>query len=322
MANSSEPGAASCPLCGSPPDDTCAVSTPDRAQPTDETFCVAVCSSCGGGWTLPAASADELASFYPDTYGAYRVETGFLAVVQRAGLKVLLDHALRRPPLRALSRMGAGALLDVGCGRGDLAGALVRHGWRVVGVDPSSSACAIARGRGVDARVGTLQTVSLEGGSFDAVVMTHALEHVPDVRADLGRIRRLLRPGGVLVISVPNFASWQRERFGSDWFPLELPRHRTHFTPSSLEHVLTHQGFDVDSVSTGSDNGFALLASLQYRFAGRLLFTRGPAAWAGYAFSPFNRLIDRLSGMGALLHAVARKPPADREPGSTPPRAP
>src|SRR5262245_28516462 len=322
MANSSEPGAERCRLCGSPPADMCAVSTPDRAQPTDETFCVAVCSSCGGGWTLPVASADELASFYPDTYGAYRVETGFLAVVQRAGLKVLLDHALRRPPLRTLSRMPAGTLLDVGCGRGDLAGAFVRHGWRVVGVEPSSSACTIARGRGVDARVGTLETVSLEAGSFDAVVMTHALEHVPDVRADLGRIHRLLRPGGVLVISVPNFASWQRERFGADWFPLELPRHRTHFTPSSLGYVLTHQGFEVDSVTTGSDNGFALLASLQYRLAGRLLFTRGPAAWAGYAFSPINRLIDRLRGSGALLHAVARRPVAGHDSGSTPPQVP
>lgn len=319
MSGSNDAG--TCPLCGSPPADPCMVSTPDRLRGTPDSFCVALCSDCGCGWTLPPASDDELASFYPDSYGAYRVEVGVLGRVQRAGLHVLLDHALTHPPLCWLSRMPPGTLLDVGCGRGDLAGAFVRHGWRVVGVDPSPSACELARTRGVDARVGTLETVALDTESFDGVVMTHSLEHVPDPLGELARIHRLLRPEGLFVISVPNFDSWQRERFGADWFPLELPRHRTHFTPRSLELALAREGFDVASISTGSDNGFALLATLQYKLAGHLVLTRGPAVWATYAFWPVNLAVDRLRGPGALLHAVARRPAVGRAPGSTHPPA-
>lgn len=314
--------AESCPLCGSSPADPCVVSTPDRLRGTAEVFCVALCSACGCGWTLPPASEDELASFYPDSYGAYRLEVGFLGRVQQAGLRVLLDDALRRPPLRSISRLPPGRLLDVGCGRGDLAGAFVRHGWRVVGVDLSPSACELARARGVETRVGTLGTVALEDEAFDAVVMTHSLEHVVDPRLELARIHRLLRPEGLLMISVPNFGSWQRYRFGADWFPLELPRHRTHFTTGSLGLVLEREGFELVSVFTGSDNGFALLATLQYAHAGRLVITRGPAVWASYAVWPINLLIDRLRGPGALLHAVARRPAAGRAPDSTPRPAP
>ena len=111
-----------------------------------------------------------------------------------------------------------------------------------------------------------------------------------------------------MVISVPNFGSWQRRRYGTDWFPLELPRHRTHFTATSLATALKGAGLEPVSVRSGSDNGFALLASLQYRHAGRLVVTRGPVAWAMYAFSPVNRMLDRARGHGALLHAVARRP--------------
>jgi SAM-dependent methyltransferase len=294
------------------------VSTPDRLRGTADLFCVALCSACGCGWTLPPASDDELASFYPDSYGAYQLEVGFLGRVQRTGLRVLLDYALRRPPLRSISRLPPGKLLDIGCGRGDLAGAFVRHGWRVVGVDPSASACELARTRGVSALVGTLGTVALEDGSFDGVVMTHSLEHVTDPRTELARILRLLRPGGLLVISVPNFGSWQRYRYGPDWFPLELPRHRTHFTTGSLRLALEREGFEIPFLFTGSDNGFALLATLQYAHLGRLVLTRGPAVWASYVVWPLNLLIDRLRGPGALLHVVARRPAADRAPDSTP----
>jgi hypothetical protein len=134
---------------------------------------------------------------------------------------------------------------------------------------------------------------------------------VPDPRGDLERVFRLLRPGGLLAVSVPNFGSWQRERFGSTWFPLELPRHRTHFTPRSLQLALEGVGFEVASMRPTSDAG-CLLATWQYALFGRLVLTHGLRAWTGYGLSavlsPLNRVLDRFRGQGALLHAVARRP--------------
>jgi 2-polyprenyl-3-methyl-5-hydroxy-6-metoxy-1,4-benzoquinol methylase len=274
-------------------------------------FCVAICSACGAGWTLPSASVDQIDSFYPSSYHAYTLQDGFVGRAQMAARRLILNRALTRQPLRVLAELRPGTLLDVGCGRGDLGAAFARRGWRVSGVDPSAEACAAARRQGVDARPGTLESVEFEAGSFDAVVMSHSLEHVPDPRAELARIHRLLRPGGSILISLPNFASWQRERFGSLWFHLDLPRHRTHFTPHSLAHALTTTEFELVSVKSASDSG-SLLATLQYSVAGRLLFAHGLAAWVGYGIggllSPVTRLVDHARGEGPLLHAVGRRP--------------
>jgi SAM-dependent methyltransferase len=271
---------------------------------------------CGGGWTLPEVSENELGSYYPESYHAYQPPLGLLGKLQVRARQAILSRALGRPPLRSLVQTSPGTLLDVGCGRGDLGVALIRRGWRVVGIEPSASACAVARARGVEAQPGTLATTSF-GEAFDAVVMNHSLEHVTDPRADLASVFRLLRPRGVLAISVPNFASWQRDRFGGTWFPLDLPRHRTHFTPSSLELALKEAGFEVVSLESASDSG-SLLATLQYARFGRLLLARGPAAWVGYAVSglvsPLSRAVDRALGQGPLLHAVALRPAN----GSTP----
>jgi SAM-dependent methyltransferase len=163
----------------------------------------------------------------------------------------------------------------------------------------------------VDARVGTLASANLEDESFDAVVMRHSLEHVPDPVADLERVYRVLRPGGLLVISVPNFDSWERRRFGGAWFHLDLPRHRTHFVPDSLRLALSKSGFEVQSLETSGDAG-SLLATLQYRFAGRLVSRSVPALWAQYGLgsliSPLRALLDRQRGGGPFLHAVAGRP--------------
>ena len=293
-----------CPICGSPPLETISLAGPDRFQGTPGTFSVAVCSDCGTGWTLPEVPAEELDAYYPASYG-FLQPTPFQRRIQR----ILVDRALEHRPLAALAQAPPGELLDVGCGRGDLGAAFSRRGWRVSGVEPSPEACAVARAQGVDARTGTLDTVSFDDGRFDAVVMRHSLEHVPHPLADLERVSRLLRTGGLLAVSTPNFDSWERRRFGSSWFHLDLPRHRTHFTPSSLRLALTKTGLEPVSVETAGDAA-SLLATLQYRVAGRLLSRSAPALYAqyglGFALTPARALLDRQPGGGPFLHAVAR----------------
>jgi len=300
-----------CPVCGGAAAGQPRLLSPDRLHPTPGTFSVAVCASCGAGWTLPPAATDELSSYYPDTYSAHLLEEGLLGSVQQLGQRLILNRAFARAPFGALAEVPPGAVLDVGCGRGDLGAALVRRGWHVTGIDPSEQACAVARTRGVQAEVATLESASFREEMFDAVVMSHSLEHVPAPRADLARAHRLLRPGGLLLISVPNFGSWQRELFGSKWFALDLPRHRTHFTPRSLEYALSAEGFELVSMQTTSSSA-VLVATLQYVLAGRMIFRHGPSAWAAYGFNALlslpNRTVDRLRGERALLDAVARRP--------------
>jgi hypothetical protein len=88
-----------------------------------------------------------------------------------------------------------------------------------------------------------LEEAAYPEGSFDLVVLCHVLEHLSDPKATLEEIRRLLKPGGRLAVSVPNFSSWQARLMGPAWFHLDLPRHLFHFPAHGLRRLLEQAGF-------------------------------------------------------------------------------
>jgi SAM-dependent methyltransferase len=138
---------------------------------------------------------------------------------------------------------GSGRLLDFGCGAGKFLKRMSALGWDVTGIDFSEVAVASVRDAGLKAMQGSLPHAGLAGQTFDVVTMRHALEHVPDPLAVLRAAREVLAPGGKLVIQVPNFASWEVEYFQDAAELLDLPRHLSHFTPSTLRGLLGRAGF-------------------------------------------------------------------------------
>jgi SAM-dependent methyltransferase len=298
-----------CPACGADLTGAAAFAGVDRLMGTPGTFEVRVCGRCGSGATYPPAGPAELAAFYPDTYGPYdQPLRGVLGLVSRA-IRAWQDAlALAQPPLATLRSAPPGRLVDVGCGRGDLAALFVGRGWRATGIEPSQAAVAIAAARSVDARVGTLADVPLEEDAYDAAVFQHSLEHTPDPLGDLQRVWAALRPGGRVLITVPNFSSWQRRRFRDRWFHLDLPRHRTHFSTAGLRAVLERAGLAVEQITT-STSAAGLPATVQYAIAGRCLFPGGLAQRVAIGLCaltlPPTWVLNRLGGGGDLLHAVA-----------------
>jgi SAM-dependent methyltransferase len=301
-----------CPLCGAAGTLVSLIDdAPDRLQGVPARSSVERCRACGGGVSLPRVATSELAAFYPSTYAPYVPPTGPLAAASAVMQRLLGHRAVRRPPLNALAGRPSGRALEVGAGRGDMGALLIRRGWAVTAVEPSPSACEVLAARGVDARCGTLDDVELAPQAFDVAIFNHALEHTVDPVADLTRAAAALRPGSLLLISVPNFGSWQRRRFGSRWFHLDLPRHRVHFSRAALAAVLERAGFEPVALTT-STSQVGLPASVQYALAGRCLVPGGLrlqlAALAALAAWPLARLLDALAGDGDVLHAVARRP--------------
>jgi SAM-dependent methyltransferase len=265
------------------------------------------CLACGSGTTFPPAGAEEISGYYPAAYAPYKQPRGPLA----AAMRTMQRARDRRFPFSRLQTGPPGTLLDVGCGRGDLAASWIAAGWRAFGVEPSPDAAATARQRGVETLIGTLETVALVPASFDAAVFRHSLEHVPEPCLDLERVNAALRPGGRVAIIVPNWGSWQRRAFKERWFPLELPRHRTHFSAAGLHAALQRAGF-VDVATCPGTPFITTTWSLQYLLFGRCLTKAGAALWAGYLLSApislLTRPIDALRGGGDFLHAVGTKP--------------
>jgi SAM-dependent methyltransferase len=301
-----------CAACGAPLQEHASLRGYDRLHGTPGSFEVAICRECGSGRTLPPVGEDALAAFYPEDYTAHvrppsRV-SGFLAT---ALAHWRYRRALERPPLGTLRRLPAGRLLDVGSGRGDLGTALSGKGWRVTGVEPSIRASAEARRRGLDVERGTIVDVAarLDPG-FDAVVFQHSLEHVTEPLDDLKAANELLREGGLLLLSVPNFDSWQRRRFGSAWLHLDLPRHRTHFSALGLELLVRRADFEVQGVHT-STHLDGLPMSVQYRLLGRRHLDRGMLLYASVTLSlllvPLGVALNTIFGGGDVLNLVAVK---------------
>jgi SAM-dependent methyltransferase len=147
-------------------------------------------------------------------------------------------------------------------------------------------------------------------GTFDAVLFNHSLEHVAEPLDDLLLALGLLRKGGIAIVASPNFESWQRRRFGTYWFHLDLPRHRSHFTPEGLERLLRRAGYaDVRVGTATTADGLPL--SVQYRAFGRRRFDHGAGQYAAVAATlfavPVTVALDRAAGGGDVVHAVAVK---------------
>ena len=141
---------------------------------------------------------------------------------------------------------------------------------------------------------------------FDAIVFNHSLEHVDDPAAAVAAAARLLRPGGLLAIAVPNFGSWHRRLFRSAWFQLDLPRHLQHFDRASLAGLSERAGLRPVAVGAATMRP-SPLGSLQYATFGRLRHNGRGFRLLAWALAPLLWLSDRV-GEGDCLHLVAERP--------------
>lgn len=138
----------------------------------------------------------------------------------------------------------SGRLLDYGCGNGAFAAYMASLGYESVGLEPFSLG-APTREKNLTLIRAPLADAGRELGVFDVITMWHVLEHVPDPREVLRKLLVHLAPKGTLVVSVPNFESWQSSLFGGRWFHLDPPRHLVHFDAASLRRCLSEVGMDV-----------------------------------------------------------------------------
>jgi 2-polyprenyl-3-methyl-5-hydroxy-6-metoxy-1,4-benzoquinol methylase len=206
---------------------------------------VVECGRCRLLRLEPRPTLEELRAYYPKQYWfdpdysiAGRLEEAYRRMV-------ISDHvSFVKRAIKAAG--GAGPALDVGCGGGLFLGMLRREGVEVAGLDLSPRAAAVAwSAQGVPALAGELANCPLRPATFAVVTMFHVLEHLLDPLAQLRTAHGLLRPGGRLVVQVPNAACWQFLLLGENWSGLDVPRHLVNFRPRDLENLLDAAGFEV-----------------------------------------------------------------------------
>jgi 2-polyprenyl-3-methyl-5-hydroxy-6-metoxy-1,4-benzoquinol methylase len=301
-----------CPVCGHAPPDELLFWGQDRLTGNPGRFGVARCRHCGLAFTTPRVSPEQLDSYYPRSYPSFQTRRGSFPSAGELLNQARLTVGVRRGPYRHLLRAAPGRLLDVGCGGGVLGEFFLRRGWEVCGIEPSAHGSERASERGIEVHRGTLDDAPWPPESFDAVIFNHSLEHVPDPRDAVVRAAGLLRVGGLLAVSVPNFGCWQRRAFRDRWFQLDLPRHLQHFERDTLEQLVAGAGLDLVEVRTQSMLS-GLSGTLQYALFGRFVLHGAVAIAAAYATVPLLALLD-LFGQGDCLGAVARRGPRPLQP--------
>ncbi len=245
------PERAACPLCGSIGE--FAYRAGDLFyRVTDYRADLYTCSGCDSLFQWPVPDAETISSFYPAGYWRESSGSTFLERCQALYVAAVLKLDLMTWFDR-LNLPGEAAFLDFGCGRGDWLAAIKKKGFRAKGLEVDSRAVEIARDRfGLDVRQGDAASWRPEPESLDAIGFFHLLEHLPAPQEFLQKCRVSLKPGGKLLLRVPNLASLQYRLLRGRWKGLEMPRHLVMYRPASLTRLLCEQGFRVLSRSTWS----------------------------------------------------------------------
>jgi 2-polyprenyl-3-methyl-5-hydroxy-6-metoxy-1,4-benzoquinol methylase len=286
------------------------------------------CAGCRLCFLDPRPRPDQIARLYPDDYaphvgGSARRPARWQEL---AGSRGARPSALARLIVRIGQNMtfrpipawvGDGVILDVGCGGGAFLDTMKQLGWTTHGCDAVPAACEVASRKGHAVRLGNAEDLDYPDASFDVVYVNHVLEHTASPRRALAGMWRVLRPGGQLVLGVPNYGGLQMRTLGRYSTALDLPRHLYQFERRTIGRYLAEAGFhDVRlSTRTGSQSLTKAIRLLVNDALGTG-FRREPA-WLSAPFGPMCFFLGLFGyfGAGRDLRAVATRPAATPPPG-------
>lgn len=197
---------------------------------------VVECSACGFAFKSRQPLPEFLARHYAATGVEYQSRLAEDDPAAREDFAVARQFLQKKFP-------GGARILDVGCGRGFFLKSL-GTGWALCGIEPSRSAAEFAqRQNGIRTLRGDLFSGAFETHCFDAVTMFDVVEHLAHPQEVLAEARRILKPGGWLIVGTGNWGALTARLGGRQWAYLAIPDHLSFFSPASLQRALRAAGF-------------------------------------------------------------------------------
>lgn len=265
-----------CPACSSPG----LSGLPFGYQFKGRTIPAWMCGECDVIFLWPQPSTAEIEELYSREYFERDFRCGHTAsCFDPHTHSAIVDHALIE---RLRQGAPAGRLLEVGCAGGALLDALRSAGFQTTGVELSEDASRFAREHfRLDVRTGTLSAQQFTAASFDAVFAGDVLEHLSDPVAFLSEVRRILAPGGLLVLACPTQTNTLYSRLGFSVYGILRrratvrlpPYHLFEYRPASLQGLLRRCGFRVERTLFGiiSPGAISLRGTPLENFAKKVL---------------------------------------------------
>jgi SAM-dependent methyltransferase len=207
-------------------------------------FKIVECNLCGFVYVNPRPKANALKAFYTDYHQ------------NRIGEPMLWKPYMHKIFTKSANLLGKlcpqkGKLLDIGCGYGFFLEEATKRGWQASGIDLSQECVAFAKERGQKAELALPEDIKEK--NFDAITMFYVLEHLPDPLATLRTVRKLLKPGGVLLLRVPHTTPIVKRlksiKIKNNLF--DPPFHLCDFSPETLAAMLKKAGFKYSKTMIG-----------------------------------------------------------------------
>ena len=242
--------------------------------------------ACGLAWLDPMPIEKDVSKAY-DTYYTHSSKEieqvpSLKRVIVRNTIRlfnlVTLPLGLRRERYRRsmmyLETQVPRKLLEIGCGNGSFLDRMRAKGWDVQGVEVDGKAAKVASNVfGLRVFIGTLHQAAFPDDYFDAITLSHVIEHVHDPISLLKECRRVLRPRGCVVIITPNIESLGHAWFGNNWLHLDPPRHLQIFSRRTISMAADKaglKGFDTWTTPVNAEGSY--MGSTEIRMRGRHRF--------------------------------------------------
>ena len=248
----------------------------------NEIYMVAQCPHCRVQYLNPQPSDEDLSRIYSrEYYKAWGLEESQISAAVRA-----MKLATFNRDLDIIERyVKGGRALDLGCATGFFLEAARERGFEPYGVEFSSFAANIAKSKFGERAIynGTAEQTPFAAGSFDVITMSDFIEHVRDPAAVLRKAKSLLKPGGIILITTPDYATWSRTLMGRHWTHYK-EEHLYYFDPRSMHFAAQEAGLSVVALEPAYKALNMLYAYSQFNTYPHWLFT--PLVRVLYALMP------------------------------------
>lgn len=198
------------------------------------------CTNCDMVFSDQQPEQSELVDFYSDGYDLTKY---YSPITEKRYLKLLEEFESFRK---------TGKLLDIGCGFGFFLETAKQKNWDVTGIEITDDAVKACTLKGLRMHHGTLEIAHFQDEMFDVIVMIETIEHITEIDNLIREIYRILRPGGLVYLSTPNFNAINRYRLKDQYDVIQYPLHLSYFTPKTLTRFFEMNGFKTERItSTG-----------------------------------------------------------------------
>ncbi len=188
------------------------------------------CRSCGFVFSKQIPSKEELIAHY-EGYG----RNDYLSPITIKRYNELLDEFEK---YRKTNR-----IIDVGCGIGYFLAVAKERGWEVYGTEYTDQAIEICEGKDISMQQGVLDPNNYPPEYFDIITSFEVLEHINNPQEELASFYKILRKGGLVYFTTPNFNSLLRYRLRNYYDIITYPEHLSYYTPSTIKKVFKKSGF-------------------------------------------------------------------------------